>query len=72
MLFKKKRKIDYTFSDYCRKQITLYQSMQDTDLDQGKKKLYEEMIGRYELMEFEYKRFLKEKELMERKNINEG
>lgn len=72
MPFKKKRKIDYTFQDYCQKQITLYENLEDTDSDTTNKKMYEAMIGRYELMIAEYKRFNKERELMERKNLNEG
>lgn len=71
MPFKKKRKIDYTFQDYCQKQITLYENLEDTDTDIAAKKLYESMIGRYELMIAEYKRYNKEKELMERKNLTD-
>lgn len=69
-MLKRKRKIKYDFSDYCQKQITLYQNLQDTDNDPVSKKLYESMIGRYELMIAEYKRYNKEKELMERKNLS--
>lgn len=70
-LIKKKRKITYNFMDYCQKQITIYQNLQDTDTDPVNNKLYETMVGRYEMMIAEFKRYNKERELMERKNLSD-
>ena len=70
-LIKKKRKITYNFMDYCQKQITIYQNLQDTDTDPVNSKLYVTMVGRYEMMIAEFKRYNKERELMERKNLTD-
>lgn len=70
MLLKKKRKVNYTFQDYCEKQIKLYEDLIDNEQEAGNKKLFEGMVGRFEVMIAEYKRYNKECELMERKNLS--
>lgn len=72
-LFKKKTpKIEYTFKDFCDKQIALYQSLADNEPAGKETALYESMIARYTTMKSEYQRYRHEVEYMERKQKYEG
>lgn len=72
-LFKRKDpKIEYTFRDFCDKQIQLYQSLADNEPAGKETALYEAMISRYTTMKSEYQRYRHEVEYMERKQKYEG
>lgn len=66
------KKIEYTFRDFCDKQIALYQSLADNEPAGKETALYESMIARYQTMKAEYQRYRHEVEYMERKQKNEG
>lgn len=66
-LLKKKSKVEYTFQDYCKKQIAYFTACLDSSDNKEDRDSFERFISKYELMILEYNRYQKEIEYLERK-----
>ena len=65
-----RKKVDYTFPDYCRKQIAMYECIKEAETDLRSKSVYDGVIARYDLMLNEYAAYQHDLEFM--KNCDGG
>lgn len=72
MLFKRKKKIEYDFEAYIKKQTDYFTSLLDTEEEKGKREVINGILSSYDNMLFEYRRYKQEYEYLERRKKHEG
>lgn len=72
MLFHRKKKIEYDFEAYIKKQTDYFTSLLDTEEEKGKREVINDILSSYDNMLFEYRRYKQEYEYLERRKKHEG